>query len=170
MASQRHLFAVPEDFGATVKDAMERAGRLLSSRARSEREVRDRLADASFTAEVIEEVVARLYDLDLLDDLAFATAWAEERAARKGTGPRALEAELAQRGIAPDVARQAVAAVLPEETGAAAQAAARLVRKVDGRPLSEQYQRLQQMLVRRGFSFEGAQAGARAVLPPEGWD
>ncbi|HET7483080.1 MAG TPA: regulatory protein RecX [Actinomycetota bacterium] len=152
------------------KEAMERAGRMLALRARSEREVRDRLREAEFDDETIDAVVARLYELDLLNDEAFAVQLIEERATKKGLGPRMLLAELEAKGVDRATAEAALGiAGIDEETQAVDQAL-KLVRKVINRPIKQQAAKLQQMLVRRGFSYEAAAAGVKAVLPPEGWD
>ena len=170
MASEPTLFVVGDSFADDLKEAMERAGRLLSVRGRTEHEIRQRLGEADFELPVIEQTVARLTELGLLDDLEFARRWIQERAARKSLGPRALRAELAAKGVARDVADEALGSEAIDEEKLATDAAARWVRKIARLPLAEQAHKLQQMLLRKGFSFEAAEAGARAVLPPEGWD
>lgn len=143
---------------------------MLALRARSEKEIRDRLTEAEFDAEVVEVTVARLHELDLLDDVAFAKQWIEERAERKGLGPRALVSELYRKGIERSVAEQALSECGVDEEAQARDEAARHLRKVIRFPLRQQATKLQQMLVRKGFSYEAADAGVRSVLPPEGWD
>ena len=170
MASSPRLFAVGEDFGALLKEAMERAGRLLSVRARTEKEIRDRLTEAEFDGDVVEAAVLRLTELGLIDDMDFAREWVRDRSARKGLGPRALEAELALKGVPKDIVIDVLKAETGDEETRAAEVAAAYVRKVVRFPLSEQGARLTQMLMRRGFSYEAAERGAKAVLPPEGWD
>lgn len=170
MAGEPALFVVGDSFADELKEAMERAGRLLSVRARTEHEIRERLAAAEFSGAVIDQTVARLIELGLLDDLDFARRWVQERAERKRLGPRALKAELAAKGVARDVADEALEAEQIDEEAMAADAASRWVRKVARFPLPEQAHKLQQMLLRKGFSLEAAEAGAKAVLPPEGWD
>lgn len=168
--SQPGLFVVDDSFADHVKEAMAKAGRLLSIRARTEQEIRDRLTAAEFEASVVEQTITRLDELGLLDDLDFAREWIRDRSARKSLGPRALKAELTAKGVARDVIDRALEAEGLDEEELATQAAAAWVRKVARFPLAEQAHKLQQMLLRKGFSFEAAQAGARAVLPPEGWD
>jgi regulatory protein len=170
VASSPRLFAVGEDFGALLKEAMERAGRHLSVRARTEKEVRDKLGEADYDSDVIDAAVLRLTELGLLDDMEFAREWVQERSARKGLGPRALEAELARKGVPKDIVIDVLRAETGDEETRAAEVAADYVRKVLRFPLPEQGARLTQMLIRRGFSYEAAERGARAVLPPEGWD
>ena len=170
MAAQPALFIVDDNFADEVADAMEKAGKLLSVRARSERELADRLAEAGFVAEVVTQTLTRLVELGLVDDLDFARQWVADRSARKKLGPRALQAELTAKGISREVIGQALADEGPDEEALAIEAAAAHLRKVARFPLAQQAAKLQQMLARKGFSFEAAEAGARAVLPPEGWD
>jgi regulatory protein len=170
MAGEPTLFAIDDSFADHLKEAMERAGRLLSVRARTEREIRERLAAADFTPPVIEQALARLVELGLLDDLDFATQWVKDRAIRKSLGPGALRSELFAKGVEREVVDRALAEVGIDEEAQATEAAARWVRRVARYPLPEQAFKLQQMLLRKGFSSDVAEAGARAVLPPEGWD
>jgi len=170
MEAAPRLFVIGDDFAGSLREAMEAAGKHLSSRARSEREVRDKLSGAGYEPAVIEQAVVRLTELGLVDDLAFARTWIEERAERRSLGPRALRAELASKGISSEVATEALAASGLDEIELATEAAAKHLRKVARYPLAEQYGRLIQALLRRGFSSEAAGAGARSVLPPEGWD
>lgn len=170
MEAAPRLFVVGDDFAGSLREAMEVAGKHLASRARSEREVRDKLTGAGFDESVTEQTLARLTELGLIDDLAFATQWIEERAERRSLGPKALKAELARKGIGAEVASEAMTSLGLDEAALATEAAAKHARKVARYPLSEQYGRLVQALLRRGFSAEAAGAGARAVLPPEGWD
>ncbi|MDP9066816.1 MAG: recombination regulator RecX [Actinomycetota bacterium] len=170
MASEPNLFLVDDTFADELKEAMERAGRLLSVRARTVDEIRDRLRQAGFDGAVVEQTTTRLSELGLLNDLEFAHEWVRQRALSKNLGPRALKAELSAKGVPREVAEDALARACLDEEALAREAASRWVRKVAARPLPEQAFKLQQMLLRKGFSLEAAEAGTKAVLPPEGWD
>jgi regulatory protein len=152
------------------REAMQRAGHLLAARPRSEHEMRIRLTDAGFDDAVVERTAVRLVDLKLLDDRAFALQWVEERGRVKGRAPEALIVELAAKGIPRELAEEALVAAGIEEEAQARRVAARLVGKVAHKALPEQGAALMTMLVRRGFSEEAAEVGARSALPPEGWD
>jgi regulatory protein len=152
------------------KEAMERAGRMLALRPRTEREIHDRLKEASFPEDVVDDTVDRLYELKLLDDEAFALDWITERTAKKGVGPRVLVAELQRKGIDRTTAEAALASSGIEEADTATAQAERLLHKVIRFPLKDQASKLQQMLMRRGFSWEAVEEAVKAVLPPEGWD
>ncbi|MEA2509321.1 MAG: regulatory protein [Actinomycetota bacterium] len=164
------LFASLDEEAVSLQEAMEQSGRLLARRARSEREVRDALDRSSFDAAIVEMTLARLADLGLVDDLAFARQWVEERGPGKGLGPRRLLAELRSKGVDRETARQAVEGVGLDDEARAKEVAAGLVRKVAGRPLGQQALRLQQMLLARGFDLDTTLAAVRTALPPEGWD
>ena len=152
------------------REAMQRAGHLLAARPRSEHEIRIRLTDSGFDDAVVERTVTRLVALRLLDDRSFARQWVEERARLKGRSPEALIVELQGKGITRELAEEALEAAGIDEEAQARQVAARLVGKVAHKALAEQGAALMTMLIRRGFSPEAAEVGARSALPPEGWD
>ncbi len=152
------------------KEAMERAGRMLALRSRTEREVRERLLEAEFSDDVVEDTIARLYELELLDDEAFAVEWIEERALRKGIGPKALISELARKGVDRVTAEAALATSGLEEESAATAVAEKALHRVIRFPLKDQAAKLTQILLRKGYSWDAVQAAVKAVLPPEGWD
>lgn len=150
--------------------AMAGAGRYIAHRPRTERQVRDKLRELDFGEETIDGAVARLTELHLIDDSDFARRWIEERARTKGKAPDVLVSELRARGVSREVAEEALAEVGLEEDTQAIEVASKLVGKVLRFPLGEQGRRLYELMRRRGFSHEHAERGARAVLPPEGWD
>jgi regulatory protein len=153
-----------------LRKAMERAGRWLALRQRTERELRARLLQGGFEENIVERALTRLAELKLIDDEAFARQWVEERARRKGLGPRALAAELEAKGISPEVAGAAVEAAAGSEERRAVEWAQRQLGRVADLPVGKQAQRIRGGLLRRGFELDTAEAATRAVLPPEGWD
>ncbi len=94
--AQRRERRAAVDDPAVVLDA---AARFLEPRARSESEVRRRLGQAGYRPELVDGTIARLYQLGMLDDEAFARAWIESRDRARPRGERALQQELAQKGI-----------------------------------------------------------------------
>jgi regulatory protein len=156
--------------GAGFRAAMERAGRLLAIRPRTEIEIRSRLAKAGHDDDLIEQAVARLVEMKLIDDLEFAHRWVEERRRTRPRGAVALRAELRAKGVPEEVAEQAIAESAAGEEALATELAAALVPKVAHRPLRDQAARLHARLLRRGFAPDVCDDAVRAVLPPEGWD
>jgi regulatory protein len=145
------------------------AGRLLAARARTEKEIVERLSVAAFEPGVVQRVLGRLRELDLVDDAAFARQWIEERGSR-GRGARLLTHELRVRGIDSDTIRCALEDAGGDETGAATELAARHLRRVADLPVAKQMARLAGLLARRGYPEEVVEEVVRSVLPPEGWD
>ena len=152
------------------REAMARAGRLLVTRPRSEAEMARRLADAGFEPAVVEAAVDRLRALDLVNDEEFALEWVRERSTHKKLSPRALVHELSAKGIDRELAERALERAGLDETAQATELAARYLRRVASKPLREQATKIQQMLARRGYTYEICDIATRAVLPPEGWD
>jgi regulatory protein len=91
------------------------AARVLELRSRSVGEVRWHLRGAAFPEPLVEGAIARLLELGVLDDRAFAQAWVESRDRARPRGEAALRRELALKGID----RETVAAVLAERSEAA---------------------------------------------------
>ena len=78
---------------------LEAAARFLETRPRSVQEVRRRLTDAGYRAELIERAIGRFTELGVLDDAAFAAQWVESRDRANPRGEHALIVELRQKGI-----------------------------------------------------------------------
>src|ERR687894_1856993 len=76
--------------------AMNRALHFLGYRARSRREVCDRLRRYGYGEETVEVIVGRLEELGYLDDKEFARTVVREKARKYG--PRRVSAELRRRG------------------------------------------------------------------------
>lgn len=149
VSTERYADLVIKDQQARALDA---ALHFLGPRPRSEREIRDRLARGEYDPQVVDRVVARLRELKLVDDAAFAAYWIDQRATHKPRGSRLLKQELRQKGVDQDLVTEA----LPEyddEDGAyrAAQRKAISLRALDERTFR---QRLGAFLQRRGYGYE----------------
>ncbi|MCU0581307.1 MAG: RecX family transcriptional regulator [Syntrophales bacterium] len=81
-----------------LEKARRQAFRLLSLRARSEKEIRDRLT-ANHGGEITAEVIRQLQDEGFLNDEAFARERARQLAVSRLEGNRAIEADLFRKGI-----------------------------------------------------------------------
>jgi regulatory protein len=99
---RRESFTERRERRAAVDDpavVLEAATRFLEARSRSVAEVRRRLRDAGYRTELIDGAIARLGDLGVLDDEAFARAWVESRDRARPRGERALQNELRLKGV-----------------------------------------------------------------------
>jgi regulatory protein len=141
--------------------AMATALRLLAYRPRSEREMRDELQRRVIPQAIAEETLARLKDLRLLDDRAFAESWTESRQRNSPRGRRLLLAELAQKGIEHEVARESVAAV--DEEDAAVRAGRKRSQVLGKVEYVDFRRRLGEFLARRGFGWEVCEVAVKRL-------
>ena len=99
---RRTSFADRRERKAGVDDpavVLEAAARFLEPRARSVAEVRRRLTSAGYRSELVEGAIARMLELGMLDDEAFARAWIESRDRARPRGERAMRQELGLKGV-----------------------------------------------------------------------
>jgi regulatory protein len=142
--------------------AYARALHFMSYRARSSREIRDRLKRDEWPDEVIERVVLRLQKQKLLSDAAFAATWVESRTLSRPRGSRALTQELRQKGVA----REEIEAVLPDDEAELENAVRwienrrRMWEALEGR---ERDAKIIGILARRGFGYGTARAAIRRL-------
>jgi regulatory protein len=135
----------------SFEKAHDRALRFLSYRPRSEAEVRRYLRGKAVSPAIEEEVIEHLTRAGLLDDLAFARYWVENRESFKPRGLRMLRYELRQKGLGDETIAQALAG-LDEEEGAYRVALRRGRRLAHLDQLSFR-QKLSAYLLRRGFPY-----------------
>lgn len=150
-----------------VEQAFEIAGRFLGTRPRSRWEVEQRLRRAGAADPVIAATLKRLAGIGLVDDLAFARWWIDQRDRHAPRGRMALETELRAKRIPPAVLEELRSQDTGQELLTEEQrAAAALERHLRGRPLpvdGRAMQRLGMFLVRRGFDPATARAAIRRV-------
>jgi regulatory protein len=134
-----------------VERAVERALNLLAYRPRSRVEVCRRLREKGHEEETIERALDRLERAGLLDDLAFARYWVDNRFQFNPRGVVALRRELRQKGIEGVLIDEVLAEY--DEEAAAAQAAEAAVRRLRGLDPAAFCRRLRGYLSRRGFPY-----------------
>jgi regulatory protein len=141
----------------------------LTGRARTRAELRSKLASRHVPPEVAERLLDRFEEVGLVDDAAFAQAWVESRQASKGLAPRALAQELRRKGVADDVAGEALSAVDDEAQEQAARGLVRRkLRSMRGLDSTTATRRLVGMLARKGYSSGLAFAVVRDELGAAG--
>ena len=142
-----------EESGRLV--VFDKAVELLAVRARSVRDMRMRLKRVGATAGAIDGAVERLITLGLLDDDAYARNLAHARVTGGGVSKRRIGQELQKRGVARDVADEAIDATLADveldELGAARAAALKRMRSLRSLDDATRRRRLYAFLARRGY-------------------
>src|SRR6478609_10016943 len=124
----------------------------LTGRARSRKELSDKLAAKNVPADVASRLLDRFEEVGLVDDEAFARSWIASRQPGKHLARRALAQELRRKGVDDEVAREALDEIDPGDEEEAARV---LVRK-KLRSLSRvddtvATRRLVGMLARKGY-------------------
>jgi len=130
---------------------LDAAAHYLSYRPRSEFEIRHRLQRRGFDSSHIEPVVIRLKEQGLVDDLAFAQFWKENRESFSPRSQWLTRRELRQKGVAEDIIEAAVDNVDDDDT--AYRAAQMKARRLPATDYSSFRYRLGQYLRRRGFNY-----------------
>ena len=154
------------DRAASADAAHAAALRLLTTRARTRAELRERLEQRGFEPAAVAEALDRLERVGLVDDAALAELVAEGRAAR-GLDAPAIAAELRDRGVDPDVAERAAQAAVPAEIRAdrCREVAEARLTQLAGLPAPTQLRRLATYLARRGYPPDLAETVARDLIP-----
>jgi len=129
----------------------------LAYKPRTETEVRRKLRESDTPPPVVEDVIARMYDLGYLDDEEYAEDYAHNRFSNKGYGPIRIRRELVKRGVDRGLADRAVddlfAEVDPSEP-ARKHAEKYWPRIADEDDPRRQKRKLHDYLRRRGFSAD----------------
>jgi regulatory protein len=140
----------------------------LTGRARSRQELADKLAQRNVPTEVATRLLDRFEEVGLVDDEAFARSWVESRHASRGLAPRALAQELRRKGVADEVAREALEQVGRDDQEEAARALVRRkLRSLERFDDATRTRRLVGMLARKGYGQGLAFAVVREELGAE---
>jgi regulatory protein len=149
----------------------------LTGQARSRRELADKLAKRDVPDDLAARLLDRFEEVGLIDDEAFARSWIASRQPGKGLARRALAQELRRKGIADEVAREALDEIDPDDEDEAARALVRKkLRSMRGVDHVRATRRLVGMLARKGYPPGMAFAVVRDELgeagevdEPGGW-
>ncbi|HYR06980.1 MAG TPA: regulatory protein RecX [Longimicrobium sp.] len=137
--------------------AREAALRLLAVRPRSAAELLRRLRMKGYEPEIGEEVIARLRDLGMIDDAAFAGMLVRDRVRLKPQGARRLANELRAKGVDEEIAHTAIRETMEgedmDERELARRAAEKWSPRAGEEPASAR-RRLHGYLARRGFDSD----------------
>ena len=124
----------------------EKLARFVGIRPRSEREIDLWLRKKKVDTKEALELKEKLMTLDLMDDLAFATWWIDQRNTFRPKGKKLLVYELKQKGVKSGVIEEALEASDFNER--------ELAKKVVAKYAQREPEKLVTLLQRRGFSWE----------------
>jgi regulatory protein len=137
-----------EEFFATVYN---KALDIVSRREHSEKEIKNKLLEKFDAPEIIEQVVLKLIENNLINDIRFAEMYVLIRK-RKGFGPKKIQFELMARGI-----DDSISSLVITEEGSWKEAAQKAFNKKFKNGASQEFKernKQKTFLQNRGFSFE----------------
>jgi len=130
----------------------------LERRMRTRKQLAQLLARKRISLEIATPVLDRLQEVGLINDEAYARAFVTSRQRARPRGSRALSSELWAKGIAPELIEKVLVEATETEDPieAARRAVAPKLRQLAGKPNEEVRRKIEQFLLRRGFSYETA--------------
>ena len=143
-------------------EAHESAIRLLSFRARSVKELKERLQKKGLYIEIVDKEIDRLRNVGLLDDLKFAKVWVADRGS--GRAPRSrqlLKLELRQHGITDSILEEVLSEI--DDTENALQLARKKARSLKNLEESAFQKKMYANLKRKGFDYETIRGSVTTV-------
>jgi regulatory protein len=136
-----------------VSRARELCLNLLTMRSATRAELRTHLLKKGVEEQVADQVLSRLNEVGLVDDAAFAEQWVRSRHNYQGMARRALSAELRRKGVADELAAEAVSALDSEaEEARARELVRKRMRSLGSADETAKLRRLVGMLARKGYS------------------
>ena len=148
--------------------ALDRAVGYLAARARSTREIEQKLLQAGYRPCTVEMVIYKLQRENLLDDADFARQWVESRQTHK-LGRSRIAQELRRKGVSQEEAEEALSVIDDEDqlAGAVALVEKAAARIKPGEDMRKASSRIAGMLARRGYSWDIAKQAIQQVLTDE---
>jgi regulatory protein len=169
LAVGRSVTAVAEalERDAAALKTYDRALNMLAARARAASDLRRQLIRKGEPAEHVDAAIDRLRGAGFLDDAEFARQFTRSKIAGPGFAKRRLEQELYRRGVARDVATEAIDEVLEDDTldtgGTIERLARKKMRSLAKLDAAGRSRRLYAFLARRGYESEDIKRAIKAV-------
>ncbi|MEY8446027.1 recombination regulator RecX [Enterococcus ratti] len=139
----------------------------LSYQLRSEKEIRTYLKEKEVLLEDRNKVIARLKELNLVNDVVYGKSFVRTNVRLNNKGPKKLAQQLQQKGLKSEIIQQALLQYSKEDqVDTACQVAEKLFDKNHGKSRKELLKKIQQNLMNKGFTQETIQQ-ALASLPQE---
>ena len=134
------------------RKCFEAALHYLSYRPRSELEVRQRLSQRGFSNGVVGDVIIELKQRKLVDDVAFAEYWKDNRLSFRPRSRGLIKHELMQKGIDTETANEAIEGLNDENS--AYEVGLKKVRVIANTDYNGFHRYLSGYLRRRGYNYE----------------
>lgn len=138
-----------------VSKAFNRGLHFLGFRMRSEFEVKTKLLEAGHGEAVVLEAIVKLRKLGFLDDESFSEALLQTQKKTSSKGPKAIQQELQRKGIGKELQDKILDTYSEEEqVEVARKLAEKAAASNRSMPPRQLQQRIQNALLRKGYSFD----------------
>ncbi|NLK43784.1 MAG: hypothetical protein GX300_05265 [Tissierellia bacterium] len=151
---------VDDDFISDILVAEEKnnainyALKLLSYRARSEKEVYTALKRKGFEEDIIEYSINYCKDLDYLDDRKFAESYIRDKINLSKLGTERIRYELKLKGVSEDIINRELRVNKDEQFQSAMELGEKRLRLYKNDSREAKYRKLSGFLQRRGYSYD----------------
>ncbi len=137
----------------------------LSVRARSRKEIVDKLTQKGYDRNIVAQVADDLEAVGLVNDLEFSRAWVKERLQIRPRGRRMLGQELWQKGIAKEVAEKTIQEAFEklDEGQLATELLKKRLSRYQGLEKNKAKRRMTDFLLQRGFDWETVKEALTAI-------
>lgn len=137
-----------------IRKAFNKALQFLSFQMRSEHEVKEKLKKLEFGEAVILEAVQKLYQYGFLNDEAYSKALLETKKKTQKKGPRAIAQDMQKKGIDKQLQQQVLMQYdEQQQQDIALTLAEKLARSEHKKTPTQVKQKIQDLLLRKGYSF-----------------
>lgn len=138
-----------------IRKAYNKAIHYLARRMRSEKEIKDYLFSKEIDEPVINEILHKLISLRYINDEEFALAYVRTQANTTDKGPNVIKKELKEKGIAEGILNQSLEEFpLEQQIEKATKISTKFFDKQAKDSLKIQKQKLENLLLRKGYSYE----------------
>jgi regulatory protein len=136
--------------------AFDKAIRFLGYRARTEKEVYNKLKEKEFDERVIKKTILRLKSIGYLSDQEFISFWVKDRITTKPSGKKLLEIELKRKGVDEKQIQNELNKIVSGKTenAMAVKALNKALKQYKALTGHEKNQKITAYLARRGFNWQ----------------
>ena len=138
-----------------IRKTYNAAVQYLARRMRSEKEIRNYLKQKEADEPIIDEVIHKLAEQNYLNDKEFAFAFVRTQIHTTDNGPDVISRELKEKGISAEIAGEALNEYPREQQiEKASKITSKFLHKTTKESWKVQKQKLEQLLLRKGYSYE----------------
>jgi regulatory protein len=142
-------------FQDDIRKAYNRAINYLARRMRSEKEIRDYLAEKEIEQPIINEVIHKLTAQKYINDEKYALSYVRTQMNTTDKGPDLIRMELRERGINEGIIKHAIAEYpFEDQVEKAIKVAQKVIKKNSKESQRIVKQKAEQFLLRKGYSFD----------------